>query len=547
MKTVQRMTAALLLGCMCVSPLQTEAAFSPFTGKATDSLNVRATPEIKSGNIVSHLNEGSQVKLTGEKNAFYSFTSGKKTVWVAKAYIQKVAKSQPKPKPDAKPLEKVSVTPLKSYTATVNVTGTDLNVRRTPTISIPSAANVVAKLKHGTKVVVTGKAKGDGMDWFRIEAGTTKGYVAASYLRKVTTSKPVPKPGAKPEETVAVTPLKSYDATVNVTGTDLNVRRAPKFPTPMSANIVAKLKHGTKVVVTGKAKGEGMDWFRIEAGATKGYVAASYIKKAKATGTIDWTGTTLYSRLKGDTLTVHAAPSYSSPSVAEVPYGGTMKRLSPLPIGRYFSKAANNYWYQVEVDGVIGYVSLPYVSITKPLDKRLVVLDAGHGGSDNGSSGSGLGEKRVTFEVTRRVAEILYGQVDVQLTRFADIRMGASQVEDLRTRLEMTNAVAAETFVSIHANAHTSVTAAGIETFYSSNGKSYMLGKSIHDRMIAAFPAAKDRGVKTEAFYVIHATPRPSVLIELGFLTNPTDSARFYSETELNKYARAIADGILAQ
>jgi len=542
MDASKRVIAMLCSGLLCFGPLETDAAFSPFTGKTTDSMNVRSTPEIKSGNIVSRLDKGSKVKLTGEKNAFYSFKLGKRTVWVAKSYIKKM--TEPKPKPEAAPPEKTPVTSLKPYPATVNVTGTDLNVRRTPALSVPSNANIVAKLKHGTKVVVTGKAKGEGMDWFRIEAGATKGYVAASYLRKVTAPKPVP----KPPETAPVTPLKPYDATVNVTGTDLNVRQAPKFPVPASANIVTKLKHGTKVVVTGKAKGEGMDWFRIEVGATKGYVAASYIKKASAaTGKIDWAGTTLYSRLKGDTLTVHAAPSYASPSVAEVPYGGAMKRIGSLPIGSYFSKAANNYWYQVEVDGATGYVGLPYVSITKPLDKRLVVLDAGHGGSDNGSSGNRLGEKRVTFEVTRRVAEILYGQVDVQLTRFADTRMGANQVEDLRTRLEMTNAVAAETFVSIHANAHTSMTAAGIETFYSSNGQSYMLGKSIHDRMIAAFPAAKDRGVKTEAFYVIHATPRPSVLIELGFLTNPTDSARFYSETELDKYARAIAEGILAQ
>ena len=101
---------------------------------------------------------------------------------------------------------------------------------------------------------------------------------------------------------------------------------------------------------------------------------------------------------------------------------------------------------------------------TSPL--RLIVLDAGHGGHDSGAIGpSGVQEKEVVLDVTRRVAQMVEAGLGVKvvLSRDTDVFV------PLRDRTNFANKQRADLFVSIHANAHPQSVSEGVETYFLSS------------------------------------------------------------------------------
>lgn len=111
-------------------------------------------------------------------------------------------------------------------------------------------------------------------------------------------------------------------------------------------------------------------------------------------------------------------------------------------------------------------------------------------------------------------------------------------------RVKLANDLNADVFVSIHGN---SVTAApqisGTETYYYQRESSKALATLIHKNLINAL-GFNDRGVKNGNYQVIRETTMPAVLLEIGFLSNQIEEEAMMSETNLNKAAQAIVDGI---
>lgn len=171
-----------------------------------------------------------------------------------------------------------------------------------------------------------------------------------------------------------------------------------------------------------------------------------------------------------------------------------------------------------------------------------VVVDAGHGGSDPGALGNGLQEKNVTLDVALRLADLLEtdngdvsggGDWEVLLTRVDD-----SDVT-LVERVTMANAFAADSFVSIHANAFTDPAAQGTETYAWAEGTVAAQQRDrVHARMLQAWGLA-DRGTKTAGFYVLLNTTMPASLSEMGFITNPGDAALLGDPDAREAMARA--------
>lgn len=176
---------------------------------------------------------------------------------------------------------------------------------------------------------------------------------------------------------------------------------------------------------------------------------------------------------------------------------------------------------------------------------KKVMEDPGHGGQDPGAIGpTGVQEKVITLAVAKKVAAILAQVAEVRLTREADQDLGVSLASDLKTRSRLANTWGADIFVSIHCNSADNSTATGTEVYcYTLGGQGEKLAKAIHDRLIPALGLV-DRGVKTANFAVLRQTKMPAALVELAFISNPTEEAMLESPAYQDRAARAIAEGI---
>lgn len=222
-------------------------------------------------------------------------------------------------------------------------------------------------------------------------------------------------------------------------------------------------------------------------------------------------------------------------------------------------------------------------------DKFKVVLDAGHGSKDFGAINNNFVEKNIALAVALKVGRLLDKQpnVDVVYTRSTDVFI------ELVERANIANRANADLFVSIHCNANPNSEAFGTETYvmgltkvksnlevaksenrvitleadykvkyagYDPKSPESLIGITLiqeeHlDQSIAVASKIQDnfaqklnrksRGVKQAPFMVLHKTSMPSVLIEMGFLSNKTEGQYLNSEEGQNEIAKAIADAIM--
>ncbi len=201
-------------------------------------------------------------------------------------------------------------------------------------------------------------------------------------------------------------------------------------------------------------------------------------------------------------------------------------------------------------------------NLNKPMT---VVLDAGHGGQDKGAVSSYQYEKNFALDVARRVRdELKAAGVNVYMTRNSDTFIELPERAALANKQE--NAI----FVSIHFNSAANRAAQGFEIFCitprgapsteyenllvrdmvqehgnEAEVQSFVLATAIYHAMHGR-SQMMDRGVKRSRFAVLRLTKIPSVLVEGGFLSNPVDARRIASPEWRTRYAKSIAEGILA-
>jgi len=178
-----------------------------------------------------------------------------------------------------------------------------------------------------------------------------------------------------------------------------------------------------------------------------------------------------------------------------------------------------------------------------PVDngKKIVVIDAGHGGTDPGTiSITQKHEKDFTLALSLKVQALLQNEpgIEVIMTRETDVYPTRPE------RVKLANDLGADVFVSIHANSVlASPQAKGTETYYYQRESSKELANCIHEKLIQAL-GFTDRGVKNQNFQVIRETTMAAVLLEIGFLSNKEEEEAMMSEDNQNKAAQAIVDGI---
>jgi N-acetylmuramoyl-L-alanine amidase len=167
-----------------------------------------------------------------------------------------------------------------------------------------------------------------------------------------------------------------------------------------------------------------------------------------------------------------------------------------------------------------------------------VVIDAGHGGHDRGGiPGQRIAEKDMTLDVAQRLRNVLAASgYRVVMTRDSDVFVS------LPTRVAIANSYRNAIFVCIHFNATKRSGAGGIETYFYSRD-SLQLASAIHYYVAGGAPSS-NRGVRRRGFYVLRKTNIPAVLVECGFLTNPTEAAYARSASYRQKLAEEIAVGV---
>jgi len=183
-----------------------------------------------------------------------------------------------------------------------------------------------------------------------------------------------------------------------------------------------------------------------------------------------------------------------------------------------------------------------------------IVVDPGHGGPDTGAIGaSGTYEKNNTLPVGLNLASLLRSAgARVILTRSTDVSPAEgtySERADLESRTKIANDSKADLFISLHNDSFSNPDTSGTTTYYSSQNpvatQSKTLAASIQSELSKSI-GLPSRGVKDAAFYVVKNTEMPAVLVELGFLSNPTEEKLLTSPEFQSKAAQGIYRGILS-
>lgn len=202
--------------------------------------------------------------------------------------------------------------------------------------------------------------------------------------------------------------------------------------------------------------------------------------------------------------------------------------------------------YQGKACQEIGYQEKAPV----PHNKKVVLIDAGHGGEDFGArsvSTPRYQEKNLTLSTAKLLKAYLeqkgYAAI---MTRSEDVFVA------LDKRARIANQLRPEIFVSVHFNSAPSHEAEGIEVYFYRNKEdpsrsksSRLLAQSVMQK-VEESTGAKSRGVKHGNFLVIRETEVPAILVEGGFLTHSGEMERIKDPAYLKKLAWGIAEGVQA-
>ena len=177
-----------------------------------------------------------------------------------------------------------------------------------------------------------------------------------------------------------------------------------------------------------------------------------------------------------------------------------------------------------------------------------IYIDQGHNprNPNAGAEGNGYREQDLVYEIGQQTAALLREQgQEVRLSRpTPEAQLGTSNASSLAARVNDANTWGADYFVSLHANASVDPNASGSEAYvFSLGGESEALAESILENLSES-TGLQNRGVFVRpTLYVLRRTRMPATLIELGFITNPSDASLMANDPFL--FALGVSNGIL--
>ncbi len=192
---------------------------------------------------------------------------------------------------------------------------------------------------------------------------------------------------------------------------------------------------------------------------------------------------------------------------------------------------------------------------TPSISYPAIVLDAGHGGIDPGKVGvNNALEKDINLSIVLKLKDLLEKEgFSVHLTRESDQLLAApnstsQKKDDMIARIQLVEKIQPFFTISIHQNSFPDSSVNGPQVFYYKDSvESATMAQVIQDIMNQQLEPAKKRVAQANTnYYLLTRTPTPTVIVECGFLSNPTEANLLMQEDYQNRVAHAIYSGIIA-
>lgn len=317
----------------------------------------------------------------------------------------------------------------------------------------------------------------------------------------------------------------------------LNVRSAPT----QNSSILGSLHPGDQVVVFQEHYG----WAQTYYGGQEAWVASQYLYPAEQTGNIS--NDSISETVTVNTVGVHvrSGPGTNYSILGFTTSGDTYSKIETKnnwhkvmlqngSTGWIAAWLTNSYTAEVSPDAVVTESS----QVSKgSLAGYTIVLDPGHGGIDPGAIGfNGVLEKNLTLSITEVVASHLrQAGATVKMTRQNDNYLS------LKKRTQFSESHATDAFISLHYNAFPFMSVNGIGAYYYAGGQE--LASSIQNELDEKV-SLHNRGVQFGNYHVLRENNDLSVLLELGFITNPNDLFIIQTNAYQHNVAQAITSGV---
>ncbi len=420
------------------------------------------------------------------------------------------------------PVQGVTVPNEEDAIGTVKATTDNLNVRSSASSS--TSTNILGKVNTGTKLPVY-KVEGS---WLKVSYNGRYAYISSNYAQFLDQDgQPV---GSVKKEVIANAKKVIVYKTRDINGKELG-----------------SYNSGDKIKVY-KTVG---NWYLTVQNGLPGYVRVIQTKEIEKEEPVVETpeekppvDDNKDDQLSTNTIGMATVNSLHIRSEAS----GTSKSLGTINRGTYVEvHSISGNWAKVTYNGIKGYIHKTYLRLINQSGSsvagRIIVLDPGHGGKDPGTSKNGAIEKEIVLKVATKVKEKLEAAgAKVYMTRSGDT------YPTLQDRVDYAANKYAEIFVSIHVNSASSESASGTETYYSISGENqqedHRLASAINSQIVKNANMV-DRGVRKEDYFVVRNLTLPSVLVELGFVTNASDREKLTSSKYIDIFADSIYTGIV--
>lgn len=316
----------------------------------------------------------------------------------------------------------------------------------------------------------------------------------------------------------------------------LNVRSSKS--TTDKSNIVGQVNNGHVF----DAYAIEDNWIKVSYNNQYGYVSAQYTKFVDPNDSQQIPGkeqitTKLIGRATVNNLKIRSSASPASTSIGVLNRGDEVSVIS-----------VDGFWAKIQYEGNEAFVHKTYLKLINKAGSsvagRIIVLDPGHGGKDPGAMNGSYNEKRIALSVANVVKRKLENDgAIVYMTREGD------SFPTLQQRVDFAHNHFAEVFVSIHVNSASNTSANGTETYYSISAndnekEDFSLASNINSQIINNADMY-NRGVKREDWYVVRYSRFPSVLVELGFISNSNDLSKLVSSEYTEIFGDSIYKGIV--
>lgn len=189
-------------------------------------------------------------------------------------------------------------------------------------------------------------------------------------------------------------------------------------------------------------------------------------------------------------------------------------------------------------------IAFSFVIATEPVvnpNKKVIVLDAGHGGDDDGAKFEDFKEKNYTLAIAKRIMELNRNEnVEIILLRDSD------EFIDLNKRVDRINELNPDLVISLHVNNSSNTSLNGMEVYYSDLNEQHEVSKEYAEKLHSSFKNGpfEQRGVKNFRLKVVRESKCPAVLLEMGFISNDKDRLYLSNDSSQKDIAQKVLNFI---